>query len=126
MAGKGANYLEIFGNRPFVISLLYCATFFTGITGLVGVVLAYLFRNSAQDEWEASHYPYLIRTFWIFVLAVLLAIAALIAIIANHAVGFLLVVFAGMLVVLCGVRAVISLVHAALEKAIPDPRTWLV
>lgn len=126
MAKKGANYLEFLGNRPLVISLLYCATFFTGITGLVGVVLAYLFRNSASEEWEATHYPYLIRTFWIFILAVLLGIAALIAIIATQIAGVLLVVGAGALVVLSGVRAVISLVHAALEKPIPDPRTWLV
>ena len=126
MAKKGANYLEFLGNRPLVMSLLYCATFFTGITGFVGVVLAYLFRNSASEPWEETHYPYLIRTFWIFILAVLLGLAALIANIAKNAVGILLVVGAGALVILSGVRAVISLVHAALEKSIPDPRTWLV
>lgn len=49
MAKKGANYLEFLGNRPLVISLLYCATFFTIVTGFVGVVLAYLFRNSASE-----------------------------------------------------------------------------
>lgn len=126
MAKKGPNYLEFLGNRPLVISLLYCATFFTIVTGFVGVVLAYLFRNSASEPWEETHYPYLIRTFWIFLLAVLLVFASALMIMAEQVAGALLVIGAGVLVVLSGVRAVISLVHSALEKPVPRPRTWLV
>ena len=126
MAKKGANYLEFLGNRPLVISLLYCATFFTIVTGFVGVVLAYLFRNSASEPWEETHYPYLIRTFWIFLLAVLLVFASALMIMAEQVAGALLVVGAGVLVILSGVRAVISLVHSALENPVPRQRTWLV
>ena len=126
MTGKGNSQLSFLGNRPLVISLLYCATFFTGITGLIGVVLAYLFRDAAQEEWEVSHYPYLIRTFWIFILSVSLVIAAAIMMMGDVRLGGLLLIPAGVLVLLSGVRAVMSLINAALEKPMPSPKSWLI
>ena len=41
-------------NRPTIIALLYLASFLTGITGLVGLILAYVWKSEPGDEWARS------------------------------------------------------------------------
>jgi uncharacterized membrane protein len=53
-------------NRPTIISLLYLASFLTGLlSGFAGLVLAYVWRGEPHEPWEQSHFTFLIRTFWI-------------------------------------------------------------
>jgi uncharacterized membrane protein len=52
-------------NRPTIIALLYLASFITGITAIIGVVLAYMWTKEPLEPWEANHYRWHIRTFWI-------------------------------------------------------------
>src|SRR6266849_3762991 len=47
-----------------IIYILYLASFAFGITAIVGLVLAYVNRDTAPD-WLKSHYTFQIRTFWI-------------------------------------------------------------
>ncbi|AOV16688.1 hypothetical protein BJI67_06090 [Acidihalobacter aeolianus] len=47
-----------------VIYILYLVALLIGITGLIGVVMAYINRSDAP-EWLAAHYRFQIRTFWI-------------------------------------------------------------
>jgi uncharacterized membrane protein len=35
-----------------------------GLAGIVGVIIAYVKRGEAQGTWVASHFTWLIRTFW--------------------------------------------------------------
>ena len=35
-----------------------------GLAGIIGVVIAYVKRGEAQGTWVASHFTWLIRTFW--------------------------------------------------------------
>ena len=35
-----------------------------GIVGIVGLIVAYVKRDDAQGTWVASHFSWLIRTFW--------------------------------------------------------------
>jgi uncharacterized membrane protein len=35
-----------------------------GIVGIIGIILAYVKRSEATGTWLASHYRWLIRTFW--------------------------------------------------------------
>ncbi|HTR57422.1 MAG TPA: hypothetical protein VMM27_04535 [Casimicrobiaceae bacterium] len=35
-----------------------------GIVGLIGIIMAYVKRGDAAGTWLASHYSWLIRTFW--------------------------------------------------------------
>lgn len=35
-----------------------------GIVGIIGIILAYVKRGEATGTWLASHYRWLIRTFW--------------------------------------------------------------
>ena len=59
-----------------VYVLLFAAPFFAGITALIGVVLAYVRRTTA-DPVARGHYEFQIRSFWIAVALLVLAIAAL-------------------------------------------------
>lgn len=47
-----------------LVYILYLASLVFGITGLIGVIMAYINRNDAP-EWLQQHYRFQIRTFWI-------------------------------------------------------------
>jgi len=104
-------------NRPTIISLLYLASFVTGITGLVGVVLAHIWRGESHEPWITSHYTYLIRTFWFgFAASVIGVILSVILI------GVPILLAAAVWV---GVRSVMSLVKAQRQEPMPEPETLL-
>lgn len=105
-------------NRPTIISLCYLASAITGVSGLVGLVLAYVWRGEAGQAWETSHYVYLIRTFWLGLLGC--AVGALLTLVL---IGPLLILAVGVWVL---VRCVLSLVNAQKRLAMPDPQTWKV
>ncbi len=46
------------------VYILYCAGYFTGITALVGVIIAHV-KVDDPDPVLRSHYQFQIRTFWI-------------------------------------------------------------
>lgn len=46
-----------------VIYILYLASFFIGVSGIVGIVLAHL-NQGKSAPWIESHYTWAIRTFW--------------------------------------------------------------
>lgn len=104
-------------NYPTIVSLLYLSSFILGITGLVGVVLAYVWRAESQTEWEASHYQYLINTFWIGLIGSLVSFVLFFVLIG---IPMLLAVMALMVV-----RSVLSLVRAQKREPMPNPGTWL-
>lgn len=102
-------------NQPTIISLLYLSSFFLGITAIVGVVLAYVWKNEPRADWEASHYQYLINTFWI-------------GLIGGFVGAILLIVLIGLLIlplvfVLVVVRCVLSLINAQKKRPMPNPGT---
>lgn len=47
---------------------LYAAAVIFPITAIAGLVLAYIKRDEAQGTWLASHFRWLIRTFWFMLL----------------------------------------------------------
>jgi uncharacterized membrane protein len=55
-----------FSNQDLVLAVyvLYLASFITGFTGIIGVVIAHVKIGSA-DELSATHFRFQIRTFWI-------------------------------------------------------------
>ena len=104
-------------NQPTIISALYLSGFVLGVTWIVGVVLAYVWKGEAKSEWEASHYTYLIRTFWIGFIGTVISIFLMIVLI-----GFLLWAAVAVLMV---VRCVLSLINAQKQEPMPNPETWL-
>ncbi len=105
-------------NRPTIIALLYLGSLITGVSGIIGVILAYIWKAEPHEPWEATHYTYLIRTFW-FGLAgsVLGALTMLILI------GFLVLLAVGIWVL---VRSAVALMKAQQRTAMPDPQTLLI
>ncbi|MBT2785340.1 MULTISPECIES: DUF4870 domain-containing protein [unclassified Halomonas] len=47
-----------------VIYALYLASFLLGVTSIIGVVIAYVYKGNGP-VWLDEHYRYQIRTFWI-------------------------------------------------------------
>jgi len=43
-------------NQPTIVAVLYLVGPFIGISGLIGLVLAYVWRSEKPDSWEATHY----------------------------------------------------------------------
>lgn len=50
-------------NKPVIIYALYLAGFVTGITPLIGLVLAYVFKSDGTPM-QVSHYNHAINIFW--------------------------------------------------------------
>ncbi|WP_232491509.1 DUF4870 family protein [Novosphingobium kaempferiae] len=105
-------------NNPTIINLLYLASYITGITGIVGVVLAYVWRGEPKAAWEVSHYEYAIKTFWIFLIGTVVGFMLIIALI-----GFLILPAVAILVI---VRCVMSILNAQKQVPMPNPGSWLV
>jgi len=104
-------------NQPTIISLLYLSSFFLGITAIVGVVLAYVWKSEPRADWEASHYQYLINTFWIGLIGGIIGFILLFLLI-----GLLILPLVFVLVV---VRCVLSLINAQKKRPMPNPGTLL-
>lgn len=89
-----------------------------GFTGIVGVVLAFIWRGEPKAEWEVSHYQYLINTFWIGLAGSILGVILTIVLI-----GIPLLIAVAVLVI---IRSVMSLVAAQKQAPMPNPNSWLV
>jgi uncharacterized membrane protein len=104
-------------NRPTIIGLLYAASYLTGITGIIGVVLCYVWRGEPHEPWEATHYTYHIRTFWVGLIAGIIGFITLIV-----GIGFLIFLALGVWML---VRTVLAIVNAQKRAAMPNPQTLL-
>ncbi len=104
-------------NRPTIVALLYLASFLTVITGLIGLVLAYVWRNEPHEAWELSHFRFHIRSFWYGLLGAVICVVLMLVLIGF--IGFVA------LSVWFIVRTVLALLKAQRKEAIPDPETLL-
>jgi uncharacterized membrane protein len=104
-------------NRPTIVALLYLASFFVGITGLIGLILSYVWQSETRGTWEESHLRFHIRTFWIALLGCV--IAAILTLVLIGLIGFLAI---GLWVL---IRTIIAMVAAQKRQPIADPATWL-
>lgn len=100
-----------------LVYFLYLASLILGISGLIGLVFAYINRGKAGG-WVDTHYTYQIRTFWIGLLYTLIA-----ALFALVLIGFLLLIAVAVWFI---VRCVIGLQRAAQGQPIANPQSWLV
>lgn len=120
---------DLLANWPFVISVLYLCSYFTGISAIIGVVLAHVFVTRENEEWEHTQYLYLIRTFWTLIGSWMVALIGGIVIgiqtepVAGLALG---VLFAIVALVVSSVRTINSMIYAVRQKPMPRPRTLLI
>jgi uncharacterized membrane protein len=119
---------------PAVCYALYLLAFATGITAIIGVIIAYVQRSTAGPAMH-SHYTFLIRTFWLGIVlaivsciagAILMAIGAVLTIVL---IGFPIMALAGLLfgvaAVWFGLRCVMGLIYLSRGEAYPRPYALL-
>lgn len=105
----------------WVVHGLYVATFFTGITSIPGVIVAYLKRGDARGTRYESHFTYAIRTFWLGLAGTLLIAMLFLTIIGIP----LCAVMIGLLSIWWIIRMVRPIVALLDNRPIADPYTYL-
>ena len=104
-------------NKSTIISLLYLGSFITGLSGLIGIVLAFVWKDEVSGTWEESHLQYHIMTFVVgFVASIIAALLMLVLI------GFLLLPVIALWII---ARSVVALLKAQKQEPMPDPKTLL-
>lgn len=98
-----------------VVYVLYLVSFVVGLTGIVGLIMAYVNRGKSV-AWVDTHYTYAIRTFWIGLLYALIASILMLA-----AIGVVLIFAVAIWIV---VRCVIGLQKASAGEPIARPTSW--
>ena len=99
-----------------VVYILYLVGIIFGLTGIIGVVMAYINKRDAPD-WLQTHYQFQIRTFWIGLLYVLIGM-----ILSIILIGYLVLLF---WVVWLVIRCVKGMKSLDQKEAHPDPAGWL-
>lgn len=116
---------------PIAVYVLYLLGFATGgVTAVVGLIMAYVLRTPMRPV-AASHYTFLIGTFWIGVLATIafgLLLAAGIPL-SFVIVGIPMVAVGGLglcaVTVWFAVRCIVGLIRAAQDERYPAPNSWM-
>lgn len=99
-----------------IVYILYFAGYFTGITPILGVIIAHVQVNAAEPVL-ASHYRFQIRTFWIGVLyAIIGAVLSLILI------GYLILLWLLIWSLIRNIKGILALND---NRPIADPRSWM-
>jgi uncharacterized membrane protein len=98
-----------------LVYILYLAGIVFGITGLIGVIMAYINKSDAP-EWLKTHYQFQIRTFWIGFLY--LAIGAITSVVL---VGWFIILF---WVIWLIVRCVKGMKALDQQQAHPNTTGW--
>jgi len=111
------RWLEPGKTNVQAIYVLYLASFVIGITGLIGLVMAYVNRGKSE-AWIESHYTWLIRTFWIALLGGFISLILMLV-----AIGVVLMMAIAIWVI---VRCVIGLQKVSRGEAIANPDSWLI
>lgn len=84
--------------------------------GLIGVIIAYLKRGEAAGTLWETHITFIIRTFWLGVLGIVVA-----GLTSFIGIGILLGFVVGIWWL---VRAVVGLLRAIDDRPILNPETW--
>jgi uncharacterized membrane protein len=116
---------------PAVVYALYILGLFHGLTLIVGLIMAYVLRGSSGPA-NASHYTYLIRTFWLS-----LGIAAIGAAVMIVSIPFTFILigipfmWAGGVVCFLAwvwalIRSIVGAIRLAEGAAIAQPYGWAV
>lgn len=98
-----------------IVYILYLVGLFFGITGIIGVVMAYINKDDAPS-WLQSHYRFQIRTFWIG--GLFLFIGSLLSIVI---IGWFIILF---WVVWLIIRCIKGMKSLALKQEHPNPTSW--
>ncbi len=99
-----------------IVYILYLVGIVFGITGIIGVVMAYVNKSDAPD-WLKSHYQFQIRTFWIGALYMLIGFILSVVIIGYFVLFFW--------VIWLLVRCVKGMKSLDQKQSHPNPAGWM-
>lgn len=99
-----------------VIYILYLAGLVIGISGIAGIIIAYINRGKAGG-WLESHYTFLIRTFWIGLLY------ALVSVVLTFVFIGILLMFATAVWFIA--RCILGLQALGRNEPVKQPESWL-
>ena len=98
-----------------IVYVLYLIGLLTGITIIIGVVMAYIYKDESPD-WLRTHYESQIRIFWIGILYCIIA-----GLLIFLLIGFLLYL---VIAVWWIVRCVKGLKYLDQRQPYPDYQSW--
>ncbi len=98
-----------------IVYVLYLIGLVTGITILVGVIMAYIYKDDSPD-WLRTHYESQIRMFWIGLLYCIIA-----GILVWVLIGFLLFL---VIAIWWIVRCIKGFKHLDSRTPYPDYQSW--
>jgi uncharacterized membrane protein len=99
-----------------VVYLLYCVGYFTGISALIGVIIAHV-KIHDTDPVLRSHYQFQIRTFWIGLLYLAIGIPLCMVLIGIPVLVWWLLWSL--------IRIIKGIISVNEYKPIANPRSWL-
>jgi uncharacterized membrane protein len=97
------------------VYILYFVSYITGITALIGVIIAHVQVGSA-DPILATHYRFQIRTFWIGLLYLVIG-----SILTLAVIGFLVLLWWFIWSLVRNIKGMLALNE---NKPIADPASW--
>lgn len=100
----------------FAVYILYFIGYFTGITTLIGVVIAHLQARSAEPAMS-SHYIFQIRTFWIGLLYLVVGVILL-----YHVIGGFILLWGFVWSLIRNIKGILALNR---NEPIANPESWL-
>jgi uncharacterized membrane protein len=115
---------------PAVVYALYLIGLVNGLTVLIGLVLAYVYRDHASPRMR-SHYTFLIRTFWLWFIWIVIGAALLFwgGLLSVILVGIPFFVLGwldvGLVHIWFAVRAIVGVIYLARDEPYPRPHSWL-
>lgn len=106
-------------NQPTIVALMYLASILTGFTMLIGVILAYVWKDEGSG-WETTHMRFHIRTFWI---GLVLGMVAFVPTILTLGLAAFIVYPA--LLIWVAVRTIKAMLAAQKQLPVSNVETWL-
>lgn len=103
-------------NWAVAVYVLYLVSSITGITAIIGVIMAHIKVNESDPVWR-SHFAFQIRTFWWSLLFFLISFLLVFIVI-----GIPLLVLVGLWFL---VRCIVGLIRASDGRPIPAPNSLL-
>ncbi len=99
-----------------VIYILLLVGTIIGITGVIGLIMAYVNKEDSSD-WLQSHYQFQIRTFWIGFLYMVIGVVLL-----NVIIGYLILVFTFFWIV---IRCAKGLKQLENNQPVSNVKSWM-
>jgi len=99
-----------------VIYILLIVGTIIGITGIIGLIMAYVMKDGSQ-HWLQTHYRFQIRTYWIGLLYTIIGVITI-----NINIGYLVLIFAFVWMI---VRCTKGLKQLEERQPVKNLESWL-